>query len=356
MSTVLSPSRGRHSLRRQRLSGTRRLSAGGFALLGFSLTFWAALGGVAFQSPAQAAPSAVNQCNGIAPTAGLEVTCDTSVTNHLNLATGAKSSTVKVTVCQGAANAKPTCATPTTTSFTDLTTSVTQCNGSVLGGGGVIICSVEVANVITGTATTTTATVNQCNGSGQGGGVAVICNPTASTTNATITQCNGSGNGGAGVSVTCTVTPSTQTSALPVTVNQCIGSGNGGGSVVTCTVSLTNQIIPAVSPSTTPGRGGSSSSGGSGGSGGGSGGGPGGSTISAPVLAPPLHGGSKTGTSVIKAPVLAPPSQGGSSFTAPAGLTGDSAPPAGHTDPLLWVLALGSLTAGLLLIIVRSPR
>jgi hypothetical protein len=348
MSTVVFPSRARHALRRKQLSRTRRLSASGLAVVGFSAMFWAALGGVAFQSSAQAATSSVNQCNGIATTAGLEVTCDANVVNHLNLATGAKSSTVTLTVCQGAANATPTCATPTTTSYTGLTTSVTQCNGSVEGGGGVIICSVHVANVITGNATTTAATVNQCNGSGQGGGVAMICNPTASTTNATITQCNMSGNGGAGVSVTCSVTPSTRTSALPVTVNQCIGSGNGGGSVVTCSTSLTNQVIPAVAPTTTaPGKGSSTGSG-SGGSGHGSGSGGSGSGGSS---------GSKAGTHVIGAPVLAPPLQGShSSFTPPAGLTGDSAPPARHADPLLWVLAIGSLTAGLVLMVVRSPR
>ena len=338
------PSRGRHCRQSSALftvARTRRRAATGLLAVGLGAMFWAGVDGIAFPSAAQAATVSVNQCNGIATTPGLQVQCTADVVNNLNLATGARSSTVTLTVCQGAANATPTCATPTIRSYTGLTNSVTQCNGSVLGGGGVIICAVHVANRITGRATTTTATVNQCNGSGQGGGVAVVCNPTASTTGATITQCNGSGNGGAGVSVTCTVAPSTRTSALPVTVNQCVGSGNGGGSVVTCTVSLTNRIVPAAA-TTAPA---SKASGGSGkGRSGGSGSGNGGT------------GGSDGGTSVISAPVLAPSLSSSPSFTAPAGLTGDTAAPAGHSDLALWGLALGSLVAGLLVIVVRPSR
>ena len=336
------PSRGRHHRHRTAVttvSRTRRRAATSLIAIGLGAMFWAGVDGFAFPSAAQAATVSVDQCNGIATTPGLQVQCTADVVNNLDLATGGQSSTVTLTVCRGAANATPTCATPTIHSYTGLTNSVTQCNGSVLGGGGVIICAVHVANRITGQATTTAATVNQCNGSGQGGGVAVVCNPTASTTGATITQCNGSGNGGAGVSVTCTVTPSTRTSALPVTVNQCVGSGNGGGSVVTCTVSVTNRIVPAAA-TTAPASTGSvgSGSGGSGGTGGGA------------------SGGSNAGTAVISAPVLAPPLSSSPSFTPPAGLTGDTAAPAGHSDLVLWGLALGCLAAGLLLAVVRPSR
>jgi len=198
---------------------------------------------------ASAAPAspAVNQCNGTDNVGGQAVVCDITITNNLNLATGAISSTVTTNDCHGAAGAPPpvTCIS-LTQSFPTLTTSADQCNGSGLGGGSNVICSVTILNNITGTFTATAATVNQCveSGTGGGGGSTLNCDPTpASTTNATITQCNGSGNGGGGViRVTCTVGPSTITSALPVTVNQCNGSGNGGGNTVTCTVSIRNVL------------------------------------------------------------------------------------------------------------------
>ena len=192
------------------------------------------------------ASAAVNQCNGIANVGGQEVDCTVTIINNLNLATGVATSTVTTQVCTGAAGA-PTCAAPTTTTSGQLTTSVNQCNGTGDGGGSTVKCTVTITNNITGTASTTGATVNQCNGSGTGGGTqpTVNCDPfPASTTNATITQCNSSGNGGGGtMRVTCTVGPSTQTSALPVTVNQCNNSGNGGGGTVTCSTSITTNII-----------------------------------------------------------------------------------------------------------------
>ena len=198
---------------------------------------------------ASAAPAspAVNQCNGTDNVGGQAVVCDITITNNLNLATGAVSSTVVTNDCHGAAGAPPpvTCI-PLTQSFPTLTTSADQCNGSGLGGGGNVICSVTILNNITGTVTPTAATVNQCVGSGAGGGPSstILCDPfPANTTNATVTQCNGSGNGGGGtIRVQCTVGPSTITSALPVTVNQCNGSGNGGGATVTCIVSVRNVL------------------------------------------------------------------------------------------------------------------
>jgi len=202
---------------------------------------------------------AINQCNGTDNVGGEAVACSVVVTNNLNLTTGVTSSTVTITECHGAAHAPPTC-TRSTTSSAQLVTSVTQCDGSGSGGGGTVACSVSIVNDIVGAAVSPMpATVNQCNsGTGGGGGTqpTIVCDPIGSTTNATVNQCNGSGIGGGGtMRVRCTVTPSTETSALPVTVDQCNGSGNGGGSTVTCTVSLTNNITtpsPVITPPVTP--------------------------------------------------------------------------------------------------------
>ena len=208
-------------------------------------------------STASAAPSspAVSQCNGTDNVGGQAVVCDITITNNLNMNTGAVSSTVTTNDCHGAAGAPPvvTCVS-LTQNFPTLTTSADQCNGSGLGGGSDVICSVTILNNITGTVTPTSATVDQCVGSGTGGGggSTMVCDPfPASTTGATVTQCNGSGNGGGGVlRVECTVGPSTITSALPVSVNQCNGSGNGGGNTVTCTVSIRNTISSGSTPPT----------------------------------------------------------------------------------------------------------
>jgi len=219
-----------------------------------------AVGGSAagYLSNASAAPASptVSQCNGTDNVGGQAVVCDITITNNLNIATGAVSSTVTTNDCHGAAGAPPviTC-TSLTESFATLTTAADQCNGSGLGGGSNVICSVTILNNITETVAPTAATVDQCVGSGTGGGggSTLACDPfPANTTNATVTQCNGSGNGGGGViRVQCTVGPSTITSALPVTVNQCNGSGNGGGNTVTCTVSIRNSTadtrLPVVS-------------------------------------------------------------------------------------------------------------
>ncbi|TFD74413.1 hypothetical protein [Cryobacterium fucosi] len=182
------------------------------------------------------------------------ITCNVTVVNNLNLATGAESSTVTATECHGAANTEPTCGPATTTSFNSLTTSVAQCNYAVNGGGASLICNVTVVNNITGAATQTGATVNQCNGSATGGGTTLNCVPfPATTSGATITQCNDSAIGGGGsTGVTCTVLPSYQSAQLPVSINQCNNSANQGGSVVTCTASLTNNISAAANTTPTP--------------------------------------------------------------------------------------------------------
>jgi hypothetical protein len=223
--------------------------------LGLFLAVGVLMGG--HLSTASAAPGspAVNQCNGTDNVGGKAVVCDITITNNLNLTTGAVSSTVVTNDCHGAAGVPPTVTCILLTqNFPTLTKSADQCNGSGLGGGSNVICSVTILNNITGTITPTAATVNQCVGSGTGGGTGstLKCDPfPANTTNATITQCNGSGNGGGGINrVQCTVGPSTITSALPVTVNQCNGSGNGGGNTVTCTVSIRNTILAGSTPVT----------------------------------------------------------------------------------------------------------
>ncbi|MBG6058104.1 hypothetical protein IWX89_001546 [Cryobacterium sp. MP_M3] len=191
------------------------------------------------------------QCNSVDNTPGLGVTCDVTVTNNLNLDTGAESSTVTTRECHGAANTEPTCTT-STKDFDTTTKSVSQCNYAVNGGGASLICNVTVINNITGQATKAGATVNQCNGSATGGGTALDCTPfPATTTNATITQCNDSAIGGGGsTGVNCRVLPSYQSAELPVAINQCNNSANQGGSVVTCTASLTNNITTAAAITT----------------------------------------------------------------------------------------------------------
>jgi hypothetical protein len=225
------------------------------ALLGITLLLailaltFGPLGGSAFAAPS------VAQCNGVANTGGLELLCDVTVTNTLDVATGVGSSVVTLRECHGAANtANPVCTT-TTTTYDTLSTSVDQCNDAANGGGSNVVCTVHVINQITGTATSSGVTVNQCGGSGAGGPAPSLnCDPfPATTTGATITQCNGSTNGGGAPNrVECTVAPSTQSAQLAVSINQCNGAANGGGSLVTCTVSLVNTITAVPTPTPTP--------------------------------------------------------------------------------------------------------
>ena len=203
------------------------------------------------------AAETIAQCNSIDNTPGLGISCDVTVTNNLDVATGVASSTVILKECRGPANTAETdpsvTCKNTTMSYGSLVASVNQCNFAENGGGASVICNVYVTNKITGGSTTgvTAATVNQCNGSGAEGSAPTLdCNPfPASTTSATITQCNGSANGGgAPERVTCTVSPSTMNSQLPVSINQCNNTANGGGSVVTCSASLTNNAITSAPP------------------------------------------------------------------------------------------------------------
>ena len=198
-------------------------------------------------TPASAAPvpGTVNQCNYIQDGGGNEIACDVTVTNYIDLATGLSRSDIVVRTREGAVGELLCTITPV--SFPTATTVVDQCNNSANGGGAIATCNVTVVNNIIGDATTSPATVDQCNGSGsEGPEPRLNCAPVSATTSATITQCNASVNGGgAALRVTCTVDPSTVSTALGVTIRQCNDSVNGGGSTLTCTASLTHRILPA---------------------------------------------------------------------------------------------------------------
>jgi len=200
------------------------------------------------QAPASAAPvpGSVIQCNGVDNQGGRAVECDVTITNYLDVSTGVSSSVIEVRTCSNFAGEAPTCST-VPASFPTATTVVDQCNGSGTGNGATVFCRVTVVNNIIGNTTLSPATIRQCEGSGQGGGIepTLNCNPLETTTGAAITQCNGSANGGgASRRVTCTVEPSTLSTALPVSINQCNGSA-AAGSLVTCTASLTHRILTA---------------------------------------------------------------------------------------------------------------
>jgi len=205
---------------------------------------------------------AISQCNppDFPITAGFQVTCTVTVVNTTT-STGATSSTVTTSACLAAAGVPfPSCplnSGPVTssTSSTQLVTSVNQCNGIVTGGGSNVYCNVTVTNNVPVGTSTSAVTVDQCIGSATGGGSTQACAPSGSTTSATVTQCNGSATGGGTyngeTTVGCTVTGAAL--ALPVTVNQCNGTATGGGSAVTCTTTMTNNFItPSTTTTTAP--------------------------------------------------------------------------------------------------------
>lgn len=246
-----------------------------------------ALGGLA-ATPAAAASGApaVSQCNppDFPTSAGFQVTCNVSVENYTS-SSGATSSTVTTSACLGAAGVVyPACPlnlgpVTSTTSSTQLVTSVNQCNGIVNGGGSNVYCNVEVTNNVPAGTAQSGITVDQCIGSVTGAGGTVACAPGGSTTNATVTQCNGSVNGGGTYAgeptAACTVTGAA--TADPVTINQCNGTANGGGSAVTCQATETNVFAAASTTPTSAATGAGGAGGGSGGSAlGGTGGGSGG--------------------------------------------------------------------------------
>lgn len=203
---------------------------------------------------------AINQCNppDFPTTAGKQVTCTVTVVNTTT-STGSTSSKVTTSACLAAAGVPfPSCPLnsgpiTSTTSSTQLVTSVNQCNGIVTGGGSNVYCNVTVTNNVPVGTSTSAVTVNQCIGSGTGGGSTEACDPSGSTTSATVTQCNGSATGGGTyngeTTVGCSVTGGT--AALRVTVNQCNGTATGGGSAVTCMTTMTNNFIAPSATSTT---------------------------------------------------------------------------------------------------------
>lgn len=188
-----------------------------------------------------------SQCNAIENVGGRGVQCLITVENSLNVATGVATSTVTTTECVGAADAV-SCGAAAVVIYTELTTSVNQCNASANGGGATLRCSITVINTITGAATTAAAAINQCVGSLDTGDVRA-CDPDPATADASvdgITQCNGSVNGGGG-SMTCSVDPSltSSNSAFSFLANQCNGSANGGGALIECSVDMSTVVLPA---------------------------------------------------------------------------------------------------------------
>lgn len=206
------------------------------------------------------------QCGGIADTPGLGIDCHVTVVNNLDLNDPTQtSSTTTITSCTdafgpvlaGACDASNPTFITTTTTNTALVHDISQCNYSANGDGGIVYCTIDVLNQITGTSTApVAATVNECNGSVQGGGGTINCDgwvdpavaapPSVNVTNADVTQCNDSAIGG-GNAVDCSVaTDSTVSSQLPVTINQCNNSANNDGSIVICRVRIRTVIRSSI--------------------------------------------------------------------------------------------------------------
>jgi hypothetical protein len=209
------------------------------------------LGSLALAGPATAATkiATTTTCgNAVGGGGGQGLICRVTVVNRITASGG--SARVTVRECLGSAGVPAPCKT-TVTNLTKPVTHVTQCNGSVNGGGATLRCSVQVINNFVGLSTgATRATVIQCVGSGS---VTSGCDPfPATTTGATITQCNGSAGGGTLVQLTCTAT-GTKPSAHGVLVNQCNGSANGGGALVICSTNISNRRIAGASTGGTGG-------------------------------------------------------------------------------------------------------
>jgi hypothetical protein len=187
---------------------------------------------------ASAATASFAQCNADTyPTgAGYEVNCTVTVVNTITAA-GAESSVVTATACLAAAGVLPPAGcTTATTSSGELTTTISQCQGIVGGGGSNATCNVVVSNDVPADSPTSAVSVYQCVGSDTGGGgTPPDCTPSGSTVTAAVNQCNGSSTGG-GSTLACSV--SGAVTAIPLSIQQCNSSANGGGSNVTCSVSV----------------------------------------------------------------------------------------------------------------------
>jgi MYXO-CTERM domain-containing protein len=187
-----------------------------------------------------------------------------------------------------------------TTTSTQLVTSVNQCNGIVTGGGSNVYCNVAITNNVPAATPESGVTIDQCIGSVTGMGGTVACAPNGSTTNATVTQCNGSVTGGGTYAgeptAACTVTGAA--TADPVTVNQCNGTATGGGSAVTCMATVADVFASTTTPTSAPtgtGVNGAAAVGGAGAGGGGAGGSTGVAGTSGTVAAVIPTGAPQTG-------------------------------------------------------------
>jgi hypothetical protein len=190
------------------------------------------------------------ECNNALGNGG--AVCEVTIVNTITGTGG--TATVTVRECTGSAGVPETACTTTTDTLTEPVTAVTQCKGSINGGGGVLRCSVEVINNFVDIDPAETAvTVNQCVGSGESGaiGTTIVCDPfPATTSGATITQCNGSANGGTLVGLLCSAS-GTESAGLAVLIDQCNGSANGGGTLLVCTASIENNQVAGATPAPT---------------------------------------------------------------------------------------------------------
>lgn len=219
-----------------------------------SAVFALAIGATAsLADPAPAAAAtiaATTTCsNGVGNTGGLGLICQVSIENTITAHGGSSRTTLRE--CHGAAGAPRASCKTTVWLMNRLVTQVTQCNGSINGGGGTLRCSVRVINTWIGVSPHSTAgTVNQCVGSG--GGITTGCDPfPATTSGARVTQCNGSANGGTLVGLRCSAT-GTKASSHTVRINQCNGSANGGGALVICSASIVNRVRTATTAGSSP--------------------------------------------------------------------------------------------------------
>jgi len=97
------------------------------------------------------------------------------------------------------------------------------------------------------TAATVNQCVGTGGGAGKYDGTGpLVCTPfPATTTGATVTQCNGSVTGG-GSTAACSVATSSKVSpAIPIRVNQCNGTGNKGGTLLTCSTTISTNVMAA---------------------------------------------------------------------------------------------------------------
>ncbi len=228
---------------------SRRQGGRLFAMIVGALLIAFSVIGILAPAGAQAASAGISQCNGrLSGALGAEstITCDVTVDNYVDNGVTSSRTTVSL-VC----SLNPCSGTAVSSTSPDVVTNVAQCNGSATQSAAVVICNVVIRNHISpNPSAVTPATLNQCVGS-SGAGTADLCT-IASTSGAPVTQCNGSVTGGGG-GINCSMdTSSTVTAALPVSVNQCNGTATGGGSFLTCTVSLSNDNNVVGAPITAP--------------------------------------------------------------------------------------------------------